>query len=162
MPYKIITTYVTRYVTFARIIPPITGEVIFDGGWEESPIRLRVWEEPSQKVPGILECSEMKRRNAEGQKGKGKWAGSSDPLLKGLEEVNRLLTDAYYDDGKPREVSKLSVSFAEGACQVVISDKDQRESAFTQSETVRGALEELEAALKAGRNVWRPWPKWMK
>jgi len=102
----------------------------------------------------------MKRRAQQEQKKRGEWKPSGEPLLKGCPAIDRYMSDAWYDDGKARDVSKLTITLTGNGVGIVLTDPDERSSAFTQGETVQDCLDLLEAALgDAKRDPWRPWPK---
>lgn len=102
----------------------------------------------------------MKRKAQQEQRKKGDWKPSGEPWLKGLPTIDRYMTDSWYDDGKARDVSKLTVTITGAGVGIVLTDPDERSSAFTNGATVQDALDLLEAALSdPKRDPWRPWPK---
>lgn len=72
------------------------------------------------------------------------------------------MTDAKWDDGKPREPSTLSINFSTGSPTISLSDHALQQSAYTTADTVAEALELLEEALVEGKVRWRPWKAFTK
>ena len=105
------------------------------------------------------EIEDMKRYNQEAQKSVGKWSPTKDDFVKGMPKLDGMLTDAWWDDGKPREVCSLTVRLGNGQAVVSINDPDAEQSITTTAETVREAMERLEAYLGQPHPSWRPWGK---
>lgn len=101
----------------------------------------------------------MKRFNQDGQKKQGKWVPSGDKFLKDRPFVDALLTDAWWDDGKPRDVCSLTVRVGTRSASVSVNDAENEASITTQGESVEDALDRLEAYLAAGNPTWRQWGK---
>lgn len=101
----------------------------------------------------------MKKRTAANQKTKGKYVQHGEPLMKDFPEICKYMWDCYYDDGTPRELSRLSVSLTPSGVQISLTDPSERCTAFTDGGTFHEALEALEASLATGKDPWRPWPK---
>jgi hypothetical protein len=102
---------------------------------------------------------DMKRAQAETQRSKGKWTPSTDQFLKDRPTVDSYLTDAWWDDGKPREVCSLTIRVGNGNAMVSLNDADQEQSITTNGEDVNDALDRLEAYLANGTITWRSWGK---
>jgi hypothetical protein len=102
---------------------------------------------------------EMKRAQAETQKAKGKWVPSTDRFLKDRPTIDAYLTDAWWDDGKPREVCSLTIRVGNGNAMVSLNDADNEQSISTNGEDVNDALDRLEAYLATGNPSWRAWGK---
>lgn len=101
----------------------------------------------------------MKRAQTETQKAKGKWIPSTDRFLKDRPTVDSYLTDAWWDDGKPREVCSLTIRVGNGNAMVSLNDADNEQSITTNGEDVNDALDRLEAYLATGTPSWRSWGK---
>lgn len=102
---------------------------------------------------------EMKREQAQTQRSKGKWTPSPDPFLHGRPAIDQHLTDAWWDDGKPREVCSLTVRVGSGTAMVSLNDSDNEQSITTNAGDVNEALDRLEAYLTTGTPSWRSWGK---
>jgi len=123
-----------------------------------------VWMVPLRSKSSYLPCFDyremlaMKQYLIENQGGKPWKGGSKDPFLKDLPTINQLCTDTLWEETKkPRQPCTLKLRFGDGQASVIISDEAQRCSITTTSDTIREALELLEAALAAGKVAWRPW-----
>jgi hypothetical protein len=136
--------------------------------WEEGTNELRCGRKmiPSRgarpvsgrtKVNAYWEWQTMKRFQQETQKAKGKWELPEDPFLQHIPLIAALLTDAWWDDGKPREVCGLTVRFTSDSCQVSINDTDGKQSITTTSYSLEAALSEMEKGLSEGKSMWRKW-----
>jgi len=101
----------------------------------------------------------MKRQNQEKQKSAGKWSPTEDPFVDLIPLIDAHLTDAYWDDGKTREVCSLTIRLGKGNAMVSLNDADQEQSISTNGKTVADALEALEVYLATGSPTWRPWGK---
>jgi hypothetical protein len=89
---------------------------------------------------------------------KGKTVVTSDAeFLKRYPVLTQWMTDGKWDDGKPREVSTLSVNLKEGVVNLGLSDHEAQASLYTTAGTLQEALEQLEAALRDETGAWRPW-----
>jgi len=102
---------------------------------------------------------EMKRVQTETQKSKGKWSPSKDVFLKGRPSLDQFLTDAWWDDGKPRDVCTLTVRVGFESAMVSLNDAENEQSISTNGKDVDDAIERLEAYLATGTPSWRPWGK---
>jgi len=89
------------------------------------------------------------------------WVPSQDPFYKKLPYVDECMNNPWYEDGDARQLGNLKINSTSSGVQLILSDPDNRESAFTTASTVREALELLENALAREVGVWRPWPEWM-
>jgi len=90
-----------------------------------------------------------------------KWVMPAEPMLAGLENLARYLTDFWWEKPtvKPRIPCKLAIQFFGEAVQVTMNDEEKRRSTHTTAQTVREALELLDARLGAGEAPWRQWGK---
>jgi hypothetical protein len=138
----------------------------------DDPIRIITtveWVPPARKGPRqwieddtykhYREYSEMKRRKQEDQKRKGKYESSKEPTISKFPTIDTYMGDLWYDDGKAREPSKLTITLNASGVTIVLTDPDERCSAYTTGETLHEALGLLEDALASGKDPWRPWPK---
>ena len=105
------------------------------------------------------EISRMKRFNQDAQKAKGKWVPSTDVFLSKLTAVDQLLTDAWWDDGKPRDVCSLTIRVGKESASVSVNDPENEASITTNGQTVKEALERLEAYVSGPNPSWRQWGK---
>lgn len=101
----------------------------------------------------------MKRVNQESQKQKGKWTPSKDLFVKGRPTIDAFLTDAWWDDGKPRDVCSLTIRLGSASAMVSLNDSENEQSITTNGETVEDALDRLEAYIAPGNASWRAWGK---
>lgn len=67
------------------------------------------------------------------------------------------LTEAVWDDGKPRVTSTLTVFVEDGCLKVSLNDRDQCRSLYASAESVQGAIKAIEEALATGATDWRAW-----
>lgn len=100
---------------------------------------------------------EMKRYNSDNQKKAGKFVLSKDHFLKDRPNLDAMLNDAFWDDGKPRETCSLTVRTGTDRAMVSLNDSDLEQSISTNGENVQDALDRLEAYLTGGNPTWRPW-----
>jgi len=137
----------------------MTERVSETQAWFVTAVRARpVWVEgPTARF--YRELDEMKRYNAETQKKTGKWAPSGGQFLKDRPSIDQFLTDAFWDDGKPRDVCSLTIRAGAHSGSVSLNDPEQEQSISTNGESVDDALDRLEAYLAAGNPSWRPWGK---
>lgn len=103
------------------------------------------------------EIEDMKRRQAEKQATRGKWEMPSEPFLKGMPNIARECTDAFWDDGKPRDPCTISIRFGADGVHLSLNDKECSQSSSTTAKTVEEGMMLLEEALAGGHNVWRKW-----
>jgi hypothetical protein len=102
----------------------------------------------------------MKRRTTTG--GARDATSCPDPGFAGnYPTVAEYLIVEEYDDGKPRERSKLTVAMGSGAVGLTLTDPDSESSCQVTGETLEEALLLLEDALQSGKIRWRRWP-WAK
>lgn len=73
--------------------------------------------------------------------------------------IAQYLCDEFWDDGKARKPSTMTINMAGGDVSISISDHEYEQSCYTTSETLQDALEALEDALGANKVTWRKWPK---
>lgn len=102
---------------------------------------------------------EMKRETAETQKRNGKFVPHPDPILKGRPTINAFCYDCYWDDGKPREVCTMALTFVATGVRVSLNDKEGKRSCYTDAPTLEEALNALEVRLASGDAPWRPWKR---
>lgn len=158
MPYVKIRHSKMRPETWWELDPE-TGQHVACSGIREYVWYTKVWEDAYAWCTEYRELSEMKKRAQETQKKKGKWEPTGDGFFKDLPSLEQHLGDCWYDDGTPREVSKLTIQLTGGGASLQLTDPDNRCTAFTNAEDVVAALHLLEEALASDRNPWRPWPK---
>lgn len=103
------------------------------------------------------EWMQMKNYMEETSKKKGKWTPPSDPFLKPYPYIAELLTNPFWDDGKPRELCSIGIRWGIDNVQVNVSDKKMKATASTTAATLPEALAQMEEAFQAGHNLWRPW-----
>lgn len=85
-----------------------------------------------------------------------KWA-KNDPAWKGLPNLLEAIAATHFDDGKPRFVWTLGVTYENGQITVKINDKPKRRSAQIIAQTLQEAFQELDDGIKNGSLTWRPW-----
>lgn len=102
---------------------------------------------------------EMKRYNAEKQKTHGKWVPTVDDFVKARPSLDAFMTDAFWDDGKPRDPCSLTVRIGKGSAMVSLNDGENEQSISTNGKTVDDAIDALESYLATGNPSWRPWGK---
>jgi hypothetical protein len=107
----------------------------------------------------LNEVSDMKRKEATKQKARGKFTSQGEPLIHKYPHIDMYMGDCWYEDGKPRELSRLSIQLTGSGVSISLTDPDERVTAFTDGPTIEEALEALETALATGKDPWRPWPK---
>lgn len=71
--------------------------------------------------------------------------------------VCQYLADDVWEDGKPREVSKIAVTSQDGLVLVMLNDGELRRSLYVTGDTVEKALAALERQLIAAGADWRAW-----
>jgi hypothetical protein len=101
----------------------------------------------------------MKRYQAATQKAAGKWVPCGDEFVAKAPMLNAMLTDAYWDDGKPREVCSLTIRLGAGEAKLSLNDQENEQSFTTTAHSVREAVEAMETALREGKGSWRSWGK---
>lgn len=99
----------------------------------------------------------MKRPEKNTPKKKGEWSCPDKGFEKNYPTIARYLCDGFWEDGKPRELSVLSINFSQGCVSLSLADKDLQQSCYTTAETVQDALGLLEEALAADKVTWRAW-----
>ncbi len=77
--------------------------------------------------------------------------------VKNFPVIVQYLTDSKWEDGKPRELSTLSINFSTGKANVGLSDHALQQSVYTTADTVQEALKLLEKALVTDSASWRRW-----
>lgn len=131
-------------------------------GWPAEGVAYFLTRRPrprtSYLVPfDIREMFDMKRYGEETQAKRGKWVGSKDPLVAKRPNINQLMTDTQWDDGKPRQPCSLKVRLIEDGCSIVLSDEQRRMSITTTGDTLESVLDILEDALAGDKVRWKPW-----
>lgn len=99
----------------------------------------------------------MKRYMQEATKADKKWKQPVEPLLKNRPHLAQLLTDPWWEDGKPRDVCYLTVRIGLESCQISVNDPENEASATTTSTSLEEAMDLLEDCLAAGKNPFRAW-----
>lgn len=99
----------------------------------------------------------MKRENAERQGKRGRWVYQGDSVIGPYPTIMEYMTDAYWEDGKPRETSSLTINVGGDQVRVSLNDKPGKRSVNTSAVNLVGALEALEAVLATGAPPWRHW-----
>lgn len=91
----------------------------------------------------------------------GKWKmPEGEPFWEKLPTLAQYCTDFWWEETKkPRIPCKIAMTFFEGAVNLSLNDEEKRRSCHTTAQTVREALELLEAHLEAGTAPWRSWGK---
>lgn len=154
--------YVTKinYVKIRETVTDLNTGSVDVREWVRTD-RVRHWIEPGETEAAryFKEIEEMKRKQREVTK-PGKWAvPQGEPLFAGLTELLREMTDAFWDDGKPRETSTISIRLGVDSCQVSLNNKEEMHSITTNATTVQEALQGIETALNATNPPWRTWGK---
>ena len=158
MPYKIVRrTAVVDYTWWE--LDPLTGKHVACAGPREVTTCVKVWDDPYAWCGEMGEIEMMKKRTQVASSKKAKWEPSGDPHFKAFPNIEQHLSDMAYEDGSPREPSKLTVQLNIGGVALQLTDPDNRSTAFTNAELLSEAMALLEEALASGRNPWRPWPK---
>lgn len=100
---------------------------------------------------------EMKRREAT-PKGEVATAAVSDPNFeKKFPKVWEYMTRLHFDDGEPRQLSKVSLFVENGKFKAALNDPEERASLYVAADTVDAVLKALEATLASENPEWRPW-----
>lgn len=73
--------------------------------------------------------------------------------------IAQYLCDEFWDDGKSRKPSTMSVNMTGGSVSISIADHEYEQSCYTTAATLQDALETLEDALGGGKVSWRKWKK---
>lgn len=158
MPYKKVgITTLVNYTWWE--LDPVTDRHVACAEIREYVTYTVVWEDPAAWCREMGEIAMMKKKSQEAAKGKTKWVPSGDPFFKPFPTIEQHLGDAIYEDGSPRECSKLTVQVGIGTVAIQLTDPDNRSTAFTNGESVMDAMTLLEEALVNNRNPWRAWPK---
>jgi hypothetical protein len=98
----------------------------------------------------------MKRRAQVEQKKVGKWVPTDDPFVRDFPNIDKEMSDCFWDDGKPRDPCSLFVRTGKSGASVYLNDPENKAGINTNGKTVREAMEALEAYLAAGEPTWRP------
>lgn len=72
-------------------------------------------------------------------------------------KISEFMSDGWWEDGKPRELSSIAINFNGGVVNIGLSDHAQARTAYSTAESIEEALGLLEASLVSGRPVWRSW-----
>lgn len=102
---------------------------------------------------------EMKREQAAAQKRKGKFEHPGDPFLSDLPFLAQFLCDAWWDDGKPRDVCTLTLRFGERQATISLNDVAEERSVSTTADSIGEACRLLDDALGTERAAWRSWKR---
>lgn len=115
-------------------------------GYRSKATRRRAYvESPMKKPSGVQEKSVAS-------------CGCPDPAwVKAYPHICEMLVTSAWDDGTSREPSAVTISIRDGAVQVAVNDKALKCSAYSSAGSVQEALKLMEAALKDGLPIWRPW-----
>jgi hypothetical protein len=103
------------------------------------------------------ELLDMKRESQDKQKRIGKFSPHQDSLISEYPHLNAILTDAWWDDGDPRDLPQLAITFLVGCVQVSIVDIGGRRSTQTTAPSALDAIRLLEGVCAAGAIPWRTW-----
>jgi hypothetical protein len=101
----------------------------------------------------------MERYNAQQQKAAGKWKPSKDGFFATRPKLDAYMTDAWWSDGKPRDVCSLTIRAGIDNASISLNDPENEASITTQGSGVEDALDRLEAYLATGNPTWRAWGK---
>jgi len=131
------------------------GYVQYYLGWVKPRYSLykKVYFNPYEHFREVVD---MKRRNQESQKKAGKWSPSGDPFLDRFPNIDKELTDAFWEDGKPRDVCSLTLRAGKGTASVYINDPEQGAGINTNGTSIEDALTRLDAYLGTENPTWRP------
>lgn len=99
----------------------------------------------------------MKRPDSAGHAASTESTPCQCSTLAKFTSVCEYLTTAKWDDGSPREPSKLSVSVQDGCVLIALNDVDLKQSCYTSSTSLQDGLKLLDKALKDSSVTWRPW-----
>lgn len=113
----------------------------------------------SKIIPYVSWSSIMKRPSSQVAPKKGSWSCPDAPFFEKFPTLASGMCDAWWDDGKPREVWSLTVRFEAEAVHLCVNDKEASMGLYTTGESLEGALELLESCLANGSASWRRWKK---
>ena len=82
---------------------------------------------------------------------------SDETFSKKFPALTEMMCDGFWEDGSPRELCRLSISFGGGTVTLGLSDENFRQSMYTDGQSVDAALKLMNAAIAAGTASWRPW-----
>jgi len=99
----------------------------------------------------------LKRIHASQASKKGQWSCGDKAFAESYPSLAQFLCDAWWDDGKPRAVGALSIKFGPQDVSIILSDPDEKCSAFTTGVSLPEAFELANAALANGSIAWRRW-----
>lgn len=105
----------------------------------------------------FLEVDRMKREASDTQLAGGDWRPSGEPLLARYPHLDQALSDRWWEDGKPREPYRLSITILSPGVQVNVTDNIGRRTSYTVAATIDQAFEMIDDMLSAGSLPWRPW-----
>jgi len=71
--------------------------------------------------------------------------------------VTEHLSHEYWDDGKPRSPSTLTVRCESGRINMALNDREAKSSLYVTADDVTAALKALEKALSSPGADWRKW-----
>jgi len=101
----------------------------------------------------------MKRPDASQVSKKGSWSCPDPSFFKSYPLLAAGLCDPWWDDGKPRQVWTITLSFDGPNANVCVNDKELGQGSYTTAASLQEALALIEGALKANTLSWRRWKK---
>ena len=67
------------------------------------------------------------------------------------------LADEYWDDGKPRDPSTLTIKVQDGRINLALNDREEKASLYVMGDTIAEATKALEKQLGLSNADWRAW-----
>lgn len=111
----------------------------------------------------IPELTDMKRPTKTAKPEPGTKESIPDPMMaKEYPSLSEHLTDETYDDGQSRERSTLTIFVEDGRIKAALNDRDNKQSMYASSDSLRGVLKLLENALANDKAEFRPWKRGKK
>jgi len=101
----------------------------------------------------------MKKPNDVGVEKAGKKIPSDEGFGKKYPTLLEYLSTTKWDDGTPRDASKLSIFIEDGLFKCAVNDTDLKRSLYVSGDTLEGALRAAEKALQSPEADWRVWNK---
>jgi len=118
--------------------------------------KSRVFTKTYRSNHSYQEVLKMKRRSIEAQKRAGKWEPSGDELMKNFPNIDKELTDCFWDDGKPRQPCTLSLRPGKAGASVYLNDPELNAGINTAGDNLLDAMAKLEAYLAGGNPNFKP------